>query len=199
MVKKYYLGLTTLDLTGARPFIFGEKLLPLCDAFLIWAPFNLSEPAPDRLVCAVLLAMMPALANLFLRILAPLLGFSFMKQVLGLATILPFLGPDVHLKPLETVPFLARLRIWLTPSVMAEWSGCDSISPFTITGTMSCGTGSCVWSSLMALDIVALDLVLISLIGARVISVIFIWVFMDLTLPSADLVLVLPSARPNLT
>ena len=194
MVKKYYLGLTTLDLTGARPFIFGEKLLPLCDAFLIWAPFNLSEPAPDRLVCAVLLAMMPALANLFLRILAPLLGLSFMKQVLGLATILPFLGPEVHLKPLDTVPFLARLRIWLTPSAMAEWSGCDSISPFTISGTRFCGAGSCALLSLMALDRVST-----CLDGARVISVIFIWVFMDLTLPSADLVLVLPSARPNLT
>jgi hypothetical protein len=76
---------------------------------------------------------------------------------------------------------LVRLRIWLTPSAMAEWSGCDSISPLTITGTRSCGTTSCFWSSLMALDVVALDLVSCCLVGARMISVIFIRVFIDLT------------------
>jgi hypothetical protein len=76
---------------------------------------------------------------------------------------------------------LVRLRIWLTPSAMAEWSGCDSISPLTITGTRSCGTGSCVRSSLMALDRVTLDLVSSCLVGARITSVIFIRVFIDLT------------------
>jgi len=104
-----------------------------------------------------------------------------MKQVDGLATILPFLGPDEHLKPCLGALPLVRLRIWLTPSAMAEWSGCDSISPLTITGTRSCGKGSCVLFSAMALDCVALDLVLISLVGARMTSIIFIRVFIDLT------------------
>lgn len=155
--------------------------LPFCLAFLIWAPFNLSEPAPDRLVCASFLPAILAFCCRFLRILADLTGSVFMKQVLGLATILPFLGPDEHLKPCLGALPLVRLRIWLTPSAMAEWSGCDSISPFTITGTRSCGTGSCVWSFLMALDVVALDLVSCCLVGARITSVIFIRVFIDLT------------------
>ena len=84
---------------GDRPLAFGEKLFPLCDAFLIWAPFNLNEPAPDRLVCANFLPAILAFCCRFLRILADLTGSVFMKQVLGLATILPFLGPDEHLKP----------------------------------------------------------------------------------------------------
>jgi hypothetical protein len=166
---------------GERPLTFGEKLLPRCDAFLIWAPFNLSEPAPDRLVCASFLPATLAFCCLFLRILADRCGSVFMKQVLGLATMRPFLGPLEHLKPCLGAPPLVLRSIWLTPSAMAEWSGCDSISPFTITGTRSCGNGSCVWSSLMALDRVALDLVSSCLVGARMISVIFIRVFIDLT------------------
>jgi hypothetical protein len=173
--------LTIFDLTGARPFNLPRKLGPFCLAFLTWAPFNLNEPAPDLLVCASFLPAWVALICRFLRILADRCGSVFMKQVDGLATILPFLGPDEHLKPCLGALPLVRLRIWLTPSAMAEWSGCDSISPFTITGTMSCGTGSCVWPSAMALDLVALDLVSSCLVGARITSVIFISVFIDLT------------------
>ena len=176
-----FFGLMILDLTGGRAFILGAKLLPLCDAFLIWAPLKRTEPAPDRLVWAIFLPVIPALVRLLALILVPFCGSNFWKQVLGLATIRPFLGPELQRKPFLTVPFLARLRIWLTPSAMAEWSGCDSISPFTITGTMSCGTGSCVLYSAMVLDIVALDLVLSCLVGARITSVIFIRVFIDLT------------------
>ena len=179
----YFFGLTTLDFIkgldpdlGPLPCLGCEPL-----TFLIWAPFNLSEPAPDRLVCASFLPAILAFCCRFLRILADLTGSVFMKQVDGLATILPFLGPDEHLKPCLGALPLVRLRIWLTPSAMAEWSGCDSISPFTITGTMSCGTTSCVLFSLMALDRVALDVVFSSLIGARITSVIFIRVFIDLT------------------
>jgi len=166
---------------GERPLALALKLGPFCLACLIWAPFNLNEPAPDRLVCASFLPAWVALICRFLRILADFCGSVFMKQVLGLATMRPFLGPDEHLKPcLGALPLVLR-SIWLTPSAMAEWSGCDSISPFTITGTRSCGTGSCVWSSLMALDRVALDLVSSCLVGARITSVIFIRVFIDLT------------------
>jgi hypothetical protein len=132
------------------------------------------------LVCASFLPAWVALICRFLRILADRCGSVFMKQVDGLATIRPFLGPELHLKPCLGALPLVRLRIWLTPSAIAEWSGCDSISPFTITGTRSCGTGSCVLSSLMALDVVALDLVSCCLVGAGMISMIFIRVFIDL-------------------
>ena len=176
-----FFGLMVLDLTGGRAFILGAKLLPLCDAFLIWAPFKRTEPAPDRLVWAIFLPVMPALVRLLALILVPFCGSNFWKQVLGLATIRPFLGPELQRKPFLIVPFLARLRIWLTPSAMAEWSGCSSTCPLIITGTMSCGTTSCVLSSLMALNVVALDLVSSCLFGTRMISVIFITVFIDLT------------------
>src|SRR5210317_2019880 len=108
-----------------------------------------------------------------------------MKQVLGLATMRPFLGPLEHLKPCLGALPLVRLRIWLTPSAMAEWSGCSSIVPCQFSDTISCGTRSCVWSPLMALDVVALDPVFFSLVGTRVISVIFIRVFIGLT-PNAS-------------
>ena len=46
----------------------------------------------------------------------------------------------------------------------------------------------------MALDRVALDRVSSDLVGARITSVIFIWVFMDLDIPSAR---PSPSAKPS--
>ena len=102
--------LVLLPCLGCEPFLF-----------LIWAPFNLSEPAPDLLVWANFLPAWVALICRFFLIFADFFGSVFWKQVLGLATIRPFLGPDEHLKPcLGALPLVLR-RIWLTPSVMAEW------------------------------------------------------------------------------
>ena len=60
---------------------------------------------------------------LFFLILADFCGSVFIKQVDGLATIRPFLGPLVHLNPLVGAPPFFLLKIWLTPSAIAEWSG----------------------------------------------------------------------------
>ena len=146
---------------------------------------NLLDPAPDLLVMASFLPAMPALACLFFLILADFCGSVFWKQVLGLATIRPFLGPDEHLKPCLGALPLVRLRIWLTPSAMAEWSSCSSrlstSSAKLFSDTISCGTTSCVWSPWMALDIVSLDIVSFDSFDAMMTSVIFIAVFIDLT------------------
>lgn len=60
----YFLVLTIFDfIKGLAPDL---RPLPYlgCEplVFLIWAPFNLREPAPDRLVIANFLPAMPALA-----------------------------------------------------------------------------------------------------------------------------------------
>ena len=79
-----------------------------------------TENEDKTLLCANFLPAILAFCCRFLRILADLTGSVFMKQVLGLATILPFLGPDEHLKPCLGAPPLVLRSIWLTPSAMAE-------------------------------------------------------------------------------
>jgi len=118
----YFLVLITFDfIKGLEP---DRELLPClgCEplVLLIWVPFNLKEPAPDLLVCANFLPAILAFCCRFFLIFADLTGSVFWKQVLGLATIRPFLGPDEHLKPCLGALPLVRLRIWLTPSAMAE-------------------------------------------------------------------------------
>ena len=183
----YFLVLTIFDfIKGLAPDL---RPLPClgCEplVFLIWVPFNLREPAPDLLVCASFLPATLAFCCLFFLILADFTGSVFWKQVLGFATIRPFLGPDEHLKPCLGAFPLVRLRIWLTPSAMAEWSGwvsrLSTSSAEIFSDTRSCGTTSCVWSPLMALDIVALDVVSLDSFDARITSVIFIRVFIGLT------------------
>jgi hypothetical protein len=127
----YFFGFRTLDLTMGLAFILGAVDLPFMLCFLIWMPCNLLDPPPDRLVMAIFLPAILAFCCRFFLILADLTGSVLAKQVLGLATILPFLGPDVHLKPLVGLPPFCLLKIWLTPSVMAEWSSCSSISVST--------------------------------------------------------------------
>ena len=117
-----------LDLTGFDAFTLGARLLPFIPLFLIWILCNLFDPAPDLLVIASFLPATLAFCCRFFLILADFCGSVFIKQVDGLATILPFLGPDVHLKPCPGLPPFFLLKIWLTPSAIAEWSGCDSIS-----------------------------------------------------------------------
>jgi len=171
--RPYFFGLTILDLIGALAFVMALNPGPFCLACLIWMPFNLVDPTPDLLVMAIFLPAIPAFCCRFFLIFADLTGSVLAKQVLGLATIRPFLGPDVHLNPLVGAPPFFLLKIWLTPSVMAEWSGCDSISVSTssamiFSDAISCGT------------IMALDIVSSNLNGAKS-SVIFIRVFIDLT------------------
>ena len=101
--------------------------------------------------------------------------------MLGLATIRPFLGPDEHLNPCLGALPLVRLRIWLTPSAMAEWSGCSSIVPSKFSDTISCGTRSCVDPAFEPLYVVPQDVVSFDLFGATMSSVIFILLFIDLT------------------
>jgi len=96
-----------------------------------------------RLVNAIFLPACVALAYLFRLILAPFTGFSLALQVEALATILPFLGPDTHLKPVFS--FLPDLRsIWLMPSAMAETHR---------SGAGCCGARSCACAVLMALEV----------------------------------------------
>jgi hypothetical protein len=127
----YFFGFRTLDLTMGLTFVLGAVDLPFMFRFLIWMPCNLLDPPPDLLVIASFLPAIEAFCCRFFLILADFTGSVLAKQVLGLATIRPFLGPEVHLKPLVGLPPFCLLKIWLTPSVMAEWSGCDSISVST--------------------------------------------------------------------
>ena len=177
---RFRFRITTFDLIGDRPFILGLNAFPFWLFLLIWAPFSLNEPAPDLLVCANFLPATLAFCCLFFLIFADLTGSVFWKQVDGFATIRPFLGPDEHLNPALGFPPFCRLKIWLTPSVIAEWSGCSSIVPSKFSGTISCGTISCVGWPLMALDVVALDLVSFWFLGTTMNSLIFILVFIVL-------------------
>ena len=146
----YFLGLMILD------FSIRPRLPPTCAL-----PRRLLMGLA-RLVNAIFLAACEALAYLFLRILAPLTGFNLALQVEDLATILPFLGPDTHLKPVLSLPPDFR-SIWLMPSAMAETQ---------VSGAMSCGTVSCACIGLMALGVFGVN-----------ISDSFIWIFMDVTVP----------------
>jgi len=120
-------------LSGAVP-----PCLPTCIAD------SLLEAPPARIVLALLIAVCLATLCRFWAILAPLSGCSLALQVPGLATILPFLGPSVHLKPCFRPLPLTRLNILLMPSAMAEPAGM---------ATISCGTRSCVWVGLIELAI----------------------------------------------
>jgi hypothetical protein len=94
-------------------------------------------------VNAIFLPAWLALACLFLRILAPLMGFNLALQVLDLATILPFLGPDIHLNPdFNLLPLL--LNICPMPSAMADMHPSDAVS---------CGATACAVLELMALGV----------------------------------------------
>jgi hypothetical protein len=153
----FFLGLIILLFCNLEPFFIGA--VPLLVP--IWMPFNLLEPPPDLMVLLRLAAVCLALACLFCRILAPLLGFNLALQVVDCATTRPFLGPEVHLnacfKPLPAT----RLNTLLMPSPMAE---------LEVDGTRSSGTISCGCTKLMALGV----------FGLRI-SEIFISVFMDRT------------------
>jgi len=112
-----------------------------------------------RFVNAIFLPACVALACLFLRILAPLMGFSLALQVLARATILPFLGPDTHLNPdFNRLPLL--LNICPMPSAMADTQP---------SGAGSCGATACAMLELMALGVFGWT-----------ISEIFIPIFMEL-------------------
>jgi len=130
-------GLTNLLLSNLPDLAMGDVPLPV----LIWMPFNRCDAPPDLMVLALLIAVCLALARLFCDILAPLLGFSLALQVLALATTLPFLVPEVHLKPCLTPLPATRLNTLLTPSIMAERPN----------GAVSCATTSSRLLSLMAL------------------------------------------------
>ena len=107
-------------------------------------PFSLLDPALARLVNANFFPAVLAFNCLFFRILAPLTVSLLIKQVDGLATILPLRGPEVHLNP-DLIPLpWTRLKALLTPSAMAEWSSCSSIGWFGKFGSKFCDTISCV-------------------------------------------------------
>ena len=129
-------GLTNLLLSNLPDLAMGDDPFDV----LIWMPFNRCEAPPDRMVLARLIAVCLALACRFCDILAPLAGFSLALQVLALATTLPFLVPEVHLKPCLTPLPATRLNTLLTPSIMAERPN----------GAVSCATTSSMLLSLMA-------------------------------------------------
>ena len=152
-------------------YFFGRIILDLCILpLLLCLPPTCDLPSLllagfVRLVKAILTPAWVALACLRLRILAPLTGLSLALQVLDLATILPFLGPDTHLNPdFNLLPTLRR--IWPMPSAMADMHS---------SATTSCGTASC--AILGAMTLVVLG---------WIISLIFIAIFMELTVPDTS-------------